>query len=64
MKNGENARLKDIVGSPYYVAPEVLKQNYNEKCDIWSVGVLLYYMLSKTFPFEGPNNTEIIERIK
>ena len=55
---------KQIIGSTYYIAPEVLKQNYNEKCDTWSIGVLLYMLLTKKAPFNGKNNEIIIEKIE
>jgi calcium-dependent protein kinase len=38
----DNKSLKRAVGSTIYIAPEVLRNNYNEKCDIWSVGILAY----------------------
>ena len=53
-----------IVGSPYYIAPEVLDKDYNEKCDTWSVGVILYMFLVSKPPFAGANTLEIIKSIK
>ncbi len=55
---------KEITGTPFYIAPEVLNGNYSEKCDSWSIGVILYAVLSGKLPFGGSNKFEVFSNIK
>jgi len=48
--------LDEKLGTPYYIAPEVLNKNYNQKCDIWSCGVITYILLSGVPPFNGQSD--------
>ena len=51
-------------GTPYYVAPEVLMGRYNAKCDIWSLGVICFMLVSGYPPFSGGTDTEVLMAVK
>ena len=55
--------FKDIVGSAYYVAPEVLRRNYGMEADVWSIGIILYILLSGVPPFWAENEPQIFDAI-
>ena len=62
-KYSKDEKMHTILGTPYYVAPEVLKGEYDEKCDIWSIGAMTYLMLCGDPPFTGGSNNEIFKKI-
>ena len=56
--------LTDKLGSPLYMAPEIIKQlSYDSSVDIWALGVLLFALLCGKFPFKGQNDKELYSHI-
>lgn len=56
--------LHGLVGSPFYIAPEVLAGGYNEAADVWSAGVILYVLLSGMPPFWGKTKSQIFDAVR
>ena len=55
-------RMDTIAGTTLYMAPEVFQKDYSNACDTWSLGVILYIMLSGLLPFNGTDDYEIEEK--
>ncbi|TMW62557.1 hypothetical protein Poli38472_005175 [Pythium oligandrum] len=55
--------MRKVLGSVVYMAPEVLEGNYTQTCDLWSLGVIMYMLLSNKAPFHGATEDELIEKI-
>ena len=64
IKKENNSNFTVKVGSPFYMAPEVLNKKYNNKCDIWSCGVIMFILLKGYPPFMGQTEEELFNSIK
>ena len=68
VKYGESAykssKTAVVPGISLYHAPQVLNGHYDEKCDEWSLGVIMYILLCGSPPFDGLNNDEICNKVK
>lgn len=63
LKFSQDSKLQDKTGTILYVAPEVLKGSYDEKCDVWACGVLLYLILCGYPPFYGNSRQSVMKKI-
>ena len=57
-------KMRRLIGTYYYMAPEIFAGEYDEKCDVWSLGIILYIMLCGHPPFTGGTDEEITSRIQ
>ena len=64
IKLPEGQKLRDRQGTPYYMAPEVLNKIYDNKCDVWSCGVIMWTLLQGRPPFNADHNLEVMRLIK
>ena len=64
LSTSHHSKNKQSVGSPYYMAPEIIDGSYTYKTDIWSVGVILFVMMTGRYPFEGHSQQEVFHKIK
>jgi calcium-dependent protein kinase len=56
-------KMNTYAGTPYFMAPEVISENYGHKCDIWSLGCVLYMLVAGRLPFEGYTKKEVFQKI-
>lgn len=59
----DDRHLKQLCGSPHYVAPELIRRNYRFKVDMWALGVVIFLMLYGKYPFDGADQKAIVHAI-
>jgi calcium-dependent protein kinase len=61
---GKYNTMKEVVGTAFYMSPEVIQGTYDQRCDIWAAGVILYLMVSGTLPFNAETDAEVETLVK
>jgi calcium-dependent protein kinase len=59
----KNQTMNTIAGTPYFISPEVLNGEYGKECDLWSLGVVLFMLLTGQYPFDGSSRAEVFGKI-
>ena len=59
----KGGKLEGVHGTSYYIAPEVLKSVYDERCDVWSIGCILYVLLSGRAPFDDEDDAIVAQKV-
>lgn len=62
----KGTNIRQMLGTPLYMAPEILKGSYNEKCDLWSCGIIFYILLRGSPPYNGTDEEifDILKKVK
>ena len=60
----ENGKTSGTLGTAYYMAPELLEKEYDEKCDMWSVGIILYSLFTGHLPYTGMSDHQVLSNIQ
>lgn len=60
----KNLKQTTMVGTPYYMAPEIFSGNYDERCDMWSLGVIMHLLLTGQPPFYSDEKLKLFEMIR
>ena len=60
----ESSLMNTKLGTPYYVSPEILNGKYDKGCDMWSIGVITFVLITGEPPFNGRNAAELFKKIK
>ncbi|KAK1741100.1 serine/threonine-protein kinase [Skeletonema marinoi] len=60
----QDVSMRTVVGTPYYIDPNVLKKDYDDSCDLWSVGIIAYILLCGYPPFNGSDNAAVYASVR
>ena len=56
--------MMELLGTPYYMAPEIIqKKPYSFEVDIWALGVLVYVLIDKSYPFDGNTKEQLFDNV-
>lgn len=59
----QRSKMSSILGTPYYIAPEVIQGSYDQSCDVWSIGVIAYCLLAGYPPFNADTEKKLFDKI-